>query len=397
VSESAPIIIAGGGIGGLALALALAQGGRRSIVLEQRQAFGGEGAGIQLGPNGTRVLQQLGLDGALRPLAGIPDALAIHHGRSGRTLAVLPFGRWIVARHGAPYWAVHRADLHAGLVAAVSSQPLVTLRPGRAFAAVEQKGDVVLAHTAEGEVLAGAALIGADGLWSAVRRIVEPDAAPRFAGATASRTVIPVAAAGRLALPAVGLWLSAGVNVVHYPVRGGAEIAIVVIAREDWQSKEWNGVVEKAALVEALCGLHPSLVEPLAAATDWRKWSLFHLPALPTWSAGRIGLIGDAAHPMMPHLAQGGVMALEDAVVLADALIHHPREEERALKSFEAGRRRRARRVQVMSRFNGRLYHLAPPFSWVRDTFVRTIPGAWMMVGYDWLYGWHFNPRSDGV
>ena len=397
MSEPAPILIAGGGIGGLALALALAQGGRRSIVLEQRETPGGEGAGIQLGPNGTRILQRLGLEAALRPAAGTPDALAIHHGESGGTLAVLPLGRWIAARHGAPYWAVHRADLHQALASAVASQPLVTLRPGWAFAAVEQKGDVVLARTGDGEVLSGAALIGADGLWSAVRRIVEPDAAPRFAGATASRTVIPVASAGRLALPAIGLWLSAGINVVHYPVRGGAEIAVVVIAREDWQGKEWDSDADQETIVQRLSGLHASLVEPLAAATSWRKWALYRLPALPHWSSGRIGLMGDAVHPMMPHLAQGGVLALEDAVVMADALTRGAGDEEQALHAFEASRRGRERRVQVMSRLNGRLYHMGPPTSWVRDAVLRAIPGAWMMAGYDWLYGWRSESRQGGA
>ena len=391
MSEPAPILIAGGGIGGLALALALARGGRRSVVLEQRVTLGGEGAGIQLGPNGTRILRELGLEAELRPAAGMPDALAVHDGGSGRTLAVLPLGRWIATRHGAPYWAVHRADLHQALASAVASEPLVTLQPGRTFAALEQKGDLVLVHTGDGEVFSGPALIGADGLWSAVRRIVEPDAVPRFAGATASRAVLPVASAGRLALPAIGLWLSAGINVVHYPVRGGAEIAVVVITREDWQGKEWDFDADREALLQRLSPLHASLIEPLAAATAWRKWALYRLRALPKWSAGRIGLIGDAVHPMMPHLAQGGVLALEDAVVMADALTRSAGDEEQALRTFEARRRGRARRVQIMSRLNGRLYHMAPPASWVRDAVLRVIPGAWMMAGYDWLYGWRFE------
>ena len=204
MAEPAPILIAGGGIGGLALALALAKAGRASTVLEQRDSFGAAGAGIQLGPNGVRVLQRLGLAEALRPAVGVPDALAVHDGRTGRTLAVLPLGRWIAARHGAPYWVAHRGDLHAVLASAASAEPRITLRPGFALASLAQHGEVVQARSAAGDVATGAALVGADGLWSSVRRAIYPEHVPQFVGATATRTVIPVAAAGRLALPVVG-------------------------------------------------------------------------------------------------------------------------------------------------------------------------------------------------
>lgn len=388
MAESAPILIAGGGIGGLALALALAKAGRASTVLEQRDSFGAAGAGIQLGPNGVRVLQRLGLAEALRPAVGVPDALAVHHGGTGHTLAVLPLGRWIAARHGAPYWAVHRGDLHAVLAAAASAEPRITLRTGFALAALTQGGEGVQARSTAGDALTGRALVGADGLWSSVRRAIYPENTPQFVGATAARTVIPVAAAGRLALPAVGLWLSPGVNVAHYPVRGGSEIAAVVIAAETWQGTDWDVEADRAVLVARLAGFHASLVDPLAMAPAWRKWALYRLPPLPAWSAGRIALIGDAAHPMLPHLAQGGVLALEDAIVLADCLAAHPGDEAQAFQAFEGKRRRRAARVQAMSRINGRVYHLRPPLSWARDGVLRLLPGAWLMAGYDWLYGW---------
>src|SRR5262245_41413821 len=140
MAEPAPILIAGGGIGGLALALALAKTGRRSVVLEQRDTFGAPGAGIQLGPNGVRVLQRLGLAQALRPAVGVPDALAVHHGGSGHTLAVLPLGRWIEARHGAPYWVAHRGDLHRVLAEAAAAEARITLRPGFALETLTQDG-----------------------------------------------------------------------------------------------------------------------------------------------------------------------------------------------------------------------------------------------------------------
>jgi 2-polyprenyl-6-methoxyphenol hydroxylase-like FAD-dependent oxidoreductase len=386
--ESAPILIAGGGIGGLALALALAKTGRPSTVLEQRDSFGAAGAGIQLGPNGVRVLQRLGLAEALAPVVGVPDAMAVHDGRTGRTLAVLPLGRWIAARHGAPYWVVHRGDLHAVLAGAAASEPLIELRTSFTLASLTQEGDDVQAASAAGDVATGRALVGADGLWSSVRRAVFPSHAPQFVGASAARTVIAVAAAGRLALPAIRLWLSPGVNVVHYPVRGGAEIAAVVIAAETWQGTDWEAKADRSTLLTQLAGFDASLADPLAMAPEWRKWALYRLPPLPRWSTGRVTLIGDAAHPMLPHLAQGGVLALEDAVVLADCVAASSGDEARAFAAFEAKRRRRAARVQAMSRLNGRIYHARPPLSWARDAVLRAVPGAWLMAGYDWLYGW---------
>jgi salicylate hydroxylase len=383
-----PLLIAGGGIAGLALALALAKIGRRSVVLEQRTSFGGTGAGIQLGPNGVRVLQRLGLAEALHPAVGVPDALAVHHGITGRTLAVLPLGRWIAARHGAPYWVAHRGDLHAVLAAAAAAEPRITLRARFALSSLTANQARVQARSTAGDVVAGGALVGADGLWSVTRHFIAPGHVPQFVGTTAARTVIPVAQAGRLALPAVGLWLTPGANVVHYPVRGGSEIAAVLIAAEAWAGTQWEAAADRASLLERLWTFHASLAEPLAKAPEWRKWALHRLRPLPRWTHGRLALIGDAAHPMLPHLAQGGVLALEDAVALADALAAHSDEDAQAFLAFESKRRRRAGRVEAMSALNGRIYHLAPPLSWARDEVLRLMPGSWLMAGYDWLYGW---------
>ncbi len=261
----------------------------------------------------------------------------------------------------------HRGDLHGALLAAAAAEPRITLRPGFALASLAQTGEGVQVTSAGGETIAGRALVGADGLWSSVRQAVCPSMLPQFVGATATRAVIPAAEAGRLAAPVVGLWLTAGVHVVHYPVRAGAEIAVVVIASEDWQGRDWEAEADRTHLLARLGGFHAGLTEVLARVPQWRKWALYRLPPLPRWSAGRVTLMGDAAHPMLPYLAQGGVLALEDALVLGDCLDAHPGDEPGAFRDFEARRRRRAQRVQAMSLRQGRIYHLAPPLSWARD------------------------------
>jgi salicylate hydroxylase len=392
MAEPAPILIAGGGIGGLALGLALARTGRATIILEQSPVFAATGAGIQLGPNGVRVLEDLGMAAALRPLVGEPLCVDVRDGATGRTLARLPLGQWIAARHGAPYWVAHRGDLAAILHAAAAAETRITLRPGFALDALGEAGGRVLATSIQGETVSGSALVGADGLWSRVREAISPTTVPQFVGATATRAVIPAAEGGTLAASAVGLWLTPGVHVVHYPVRAGAEIAVVVIAAEDWRRRDWDADADRSHLLSRIDAFHASLREVLSRVPQWRKWALHTLPPLERWAAGRVGLMGDAAHPMLPYLAQGGALALEDAIVLARCLARDAENETRALRAFEASRLPRASRVQAASRRQGGLYHMSSPLSWVRDAALRFVPGAALMARYDWLYGW----RQDG-
>jgi salicylate hydroxylase len=246
-------------------------------------------------------------------------------------------------------------------------------------------------------------LVGADGLWSNVRHAIADGTKPVFVGATATRTVIAADAAGPLAIPAVGLWLTPGVHMVHYPVRRGREVAVVVIAAEDWQGTEWDAQADAGPLRACLAGFHPALADVLAAVAEWRKWALHRLPPLARWTSGRITLLGDAAHPMLPYLAQGGVMALEDALVLARWLsrggdeapgVPGVQEVQRALLGYEGQRRQRAARVQALSLRNGHVFHMRPPLSWARNGVLRLLPGARLMAGFDWLYGWQPEAES---
>jgi salicylate hydroxylase len=382
-----PILIAGGGIGGLALGLALAKRDQPSVVLERQQDFAPLGAGIQIGPNGMRVLQALGIAEALRPYAGVPEAIVVHAGSSGRLLTQLPLGNWIANRHGAPYWVAHRGDLHRALLNAVTTDSRITVRTSFDVASIAQTGASVTATDRSGATATGRALVGADGLWSAVRQSLPGMPAPAFAGATATRTVISAAQAGRLALPVVGLWLNPQAHVVHYPVRGGSEIAVVVIAREAWQGREWDAEADAATLLAHLSSFHPSLTSVLRGVSSWRKWALYTLPRLPAWTNGRVALLGDAAHPMLPYLAQGGALAMEDALVLADC-VSASEDIPGALHTYSSLRRDRAHRVQAASVRQGRIYRLAPPFSHARDAVFRLAPAERLMARLDWLYDW---------
>ncbi len=384
-----PVLIAGGGIGGLATALALARAGIASHVLEQRAEFSAEGAGIQIGPNGTRILQSLGVSEALSPYVGVPEAIHVRDGATGAELARLPLGRWIAERHGAPYWVVHRGDLHAVLVDAARAEPRITLSIGAAAAAVAADEDAVAVASANGETWTGKALIGTDGLWSAVRTALLPECTPRFAGKSAARSVLPLQeVASELRTQEVGIWLFADAHVVHYPVSGGAALAIVVIVPDTHDDTEWSAPVPPAWVRERLPACAGLLRDLVATPQTWRRWALHTLPRLPTWTRGPVTLLGDAAHAIVPFLAQGGVLALEDAVVLAQALQGSGNNAAAAFGLYERRRRPRVLRVAKASLQNGRIYRLHGAAAHARDLVLRLAPPERLMARYDWLYGW---------
>lgn len=389
MSGDRPILIAGAGIGGLSLAIALARNGIASRVLERRRELAEAGAGIQLGPNAVGVLSRLGVADSLEPLVGKPECLRVYDGASGALLSELPLGAWIAERHGAPYWVAHRADLHAALLDTARALPLVDIATGCGLASFTLSGGRVLARTDDGGAHDGAALAGADGLWSAVRRQLWPEFALTYSGKTAARAVIDCSwRTAPFAEPATGVWLAPGGHVVHYPVRGGAQIALVVILEEDWPGEGWGLPVDREGLLDRLRGFADPLLELLRLAQDWRRWPLYDPGPLERWSRGRVTLIGDAAHPVLPFLAQGGALAIEDAETLAAALQIWRSEPALAIDRYERVRRPRAFRMQAASRRNGRIYHLPKPVSLTRDLALRLMPGHRTMALYDWIYGW---------
>lgn len=383
------VLIAGGGIGGLAAALSLSQIGARVSVFEKRADPNEDGAGIQIGPNGTRILERLGVAERLRPLVAEPDFLHVHDGLTGERLADIPLGRWLEARHGASYWVIHRADLHNALLEAAETHPHIELHRGQEVGEARSYRDEVLAVGDAGILGAGNVLIAADGIHSALRQRVFGTPPPVYSGKSAARSVIAIdQAPEEIPRSGVGIWLAPQGHVVHYPVRGGRELAIVVIRRDPHSDPDWARVVAPAWVAEAVSGFAPPVQNLVAASGDWRKWALFELAPLRNWVQDRIVLLGDAAHPVFPFLAQGAVLALEDAITLARCVSSSGDRIGQALSRYEEKRKARAGRVQKASRRNGEIYHMSGPLRTARNVSLRRLPGGSLLAGYDWLYGW---------
>lgn len=383
-----PLLIAGGGIGGLAAALALAEIGLPSRVFERRSDPKEEGAGIQLGPNGTRILRRLGVARLLEPKVAKPEALRVMSARDGREITRLPLGRWIETRHGSPYWTAHRHDLHASLLERARQSALIEISYGTSVVSAADGGEVVTAFLDTGASASGPVLVAADGIRSRFRSAVMGADDPVFTGKIAIRAVIPTDDVDAAYRENVHIWLAPGAHVVHYPVRGESELALVIIIDGEDESETWGEPLapEDVAKKTARLPLSDVLRAVLARPHAWRLWSLQGLRRPVPFAKGRIALLGDSAHPVLPFLAQGAVLALEDAVTLVDAL-RSASTPDAALGTYASLREPRAARVVRASAMNGRIYHLEGPAAVARNFVMRHAPPSRVMAGLDWLYG----------
>ncbi len=388
------VIVAGAGIAGLTAAIAMARAGLRATVLEQAAKLEEVGAGIQLGPNATRVLIDIGLRERLKPLVMAPTAIRVMGGGSGREIVRIPLGETVERRYGAPYWTIHRGDLQAALAAQARAETDIRLRLGlhvEDFAG-HVKGVTVLARGATQVVdERGIALIGADGVWSAVAQRLRGYRRPRFAGRTAWRALVPAGdVPAEFREPVVHLWLGLDAHLVHYPVKNGRLINIVGIVHDDFDHHGWSAAGKRDEILRAFARWSWSeKARALVALPDrWLKWALFHRRHPFRGGTGPVTLIGDAAHPMLPFLAQGAGMAIEDGAVLAAVLGRYLDDPPDALRGYEGQRRRRTERVQAASRKQGRIYGMSGPEALVRNVGMRALGGERLLARQDWLYSW---------
>lgn len=381
------ILIAGGGIGGLAAAFVLGRQGHRVTVFEQSAAFGEIGAGIQLGPNIFRMFDYLGLTQAVSEVAYFPPGLGMNDVRTGEKVVRVALGEAARAAYGYPYGVIYRVDLHNVLLRACQQLPCVTLRTASKLEAFEQDHQGVQVHLAGGESLRGDALIGADGLWSRVRQAIVGDGKPRVSGHIAYRAVLR-----REDVPAhlwnddVLLWGGEKTHLVHYPLRRGELFNLVAVFHSDKYDEGWNSFGDTAELHERFAQAVPQVRELLGKIETWKMWVLCDREPVKTWSDRRLTLLGDAAHPMLQYLAQGAGQAIEDAVVLGEALKASRGDAVEAFLQYQQARYLRTGRVQLTARFYGDIYHASGVTRELRNAMFQGGKESAGFAGLKWMY-----------
>jgi salicylate hydroxylase len=387
-------LIAGGGIGGLAAALAATRAGWDVRLLERASAFSEVGAGIQLGPNVVKVLHGWGLADALQAVAAFPERLQVRSAVSGQLLGELPLGAAMVQRYGAPYLSIHRADLHGLLLQAVQQQVDVKLHLSRPLQSFSQTAQAVTVQADDGPSIEGDALIGADGIWSTVRQELLGDGLPRRTGHLAYRALVRQSDLPELLRSRqITAWLGPRMHVVQYPVRGGEFLNVVAIVHGEVAAEAdlWDHSANAADLASATAGCCAALREVMAAIEGWRLWVLHDrapMQGAHQHAVGRVALLGDAAHPMRPYLAQGAGMAIEDAAELGHALaqaLDPALDVPTMLQRYALNRWQRNARVQARALRNGQIFHADGVIRWGRDLAMKAMGER--LLDMPWLYG----------
>ena len=386
------IAVVGAGVAGLATALACARAGHRVQVFEQVREFAPVGAGIQLGPNATRVLHDLGLESALRAVAAFPAELQVRSGIDARLLGVLPLGEQAQTRYGAPYATLARADLHHILLTALEAHTQASLYLASYIDSAQQDSGAVQFRTADGIVRRVECMAAADGLWSKLRSQVLYDTPPDATGHIAYRALVPQADLPEdLRSAVVTAWLGPNFHAVTYPVRGGAWLNAVVVVHGvgEGESDNWSQPAEPEAVAARLDGAALALGDLVQAMGAWQSWTMFDRPPLRSaalMGAARIALVGDAAHPMRPYLAQGAGMALEDSWCLARELSRPGLSVDQAVQAYANARWQRNARVQKRAARNGVWFHSTGLRAGIRDLGMRAL--GVRALDMPWLYGY---------
>lgn len=359
---SKKIVIAGAGIGGLCAALALAKQGFEVVVYEQSQQLGEVGAGLQLSPNAMHVLQALGVAEKIKAKAFRPESAVMRHFKTGNTYFTVPLGECATHKYGADYLHIHRADLHA-VLHDESVKLKVSIHLGQIVQSYQQTPQNLTIQLGNGESLEADLLIGADGIKSKVHACMLGQTPAQFTGQVAWRGVVEANKLPKgLIKPNANLWVGPGKHFVSYYLRGGDLVNFVAVEeRTDWQKESWNEQGNIKELRASFAGWHPEVTELLAANEQCFLWALFGRQPLSQWTEQRVTLLGDACHPMLPFLAQGAAMAIEDSYVLAHCLTNASNTQA-ALKTYQEQRLSRTRDIQLGARKNASLYHMSSTF-----------------------------------
>jgi salicylate hydroxylase len=392
VRQTRTIVIAGGGIGGLAAALAIANSGFRVVVLERAAQLAEAGAGIQLSPNAGHALTSLGVGAEVAALASEIESLEVRSGHPGRRITKMPLGARVAAKYGMPYRVIHRADLLEILAAKVRAHGEIELQLGAELVelGVHANGITALAQTpSRSYETRGLALIAADGVRSTTRGLMPGGSPVVHSGRTAWRATIKTDDAPMgLSRDSIGLWIGPDAHLVHYPIRGGETINVVAIVKDAWDAPGWSERGDREEIEARFRRWAAVPRATLEAAPHWLKWPLLTVNPSGAWVAGPVALLGDAAHGMLPFLAQGGAMAIEDAVVLGRLVASSPDDPAAVLAAYESIRKPRVRRVWRAAKAAGDLYHMRGISGMIRDAGMEVIGGRGLLARYDWIYKW---------